>query len=108
MLLLSLIVAPVVAALLAYVLPSARRPAVLIGTALLHMLLVALLWISPGDQVLTGWLTEDPLGRVILTLVSILFLAVAHYSIGSMRAEPPRGGRAFTSCLLGFLGAASL
>jgi hydrogenase-4 component F len=108
MLLLALIFIPALAALVAYFAPAALRGVVLIGTAALHLALVTLLWIGPGDQVLSGWLAEDALGRLILTLVSVIFLAVAHYAIGYLREVQPRGGRAFASCLLGFLAAASL
>src|SRR5258708_5494204 len=108
MLLLALILLPAIAALVAYAMPSAVRGVVLIGTAALHLALVALLWVGPGDQVLGGWLAEDALGRLILTLVSVIFLAVAHYAVGYLREVQPRGGRAFASCLLGFLAAASL
>ena len=108
MLLLTLVLAPVVAAALAYVIAARLRAVLLLGTAALHTALVSLLWIAPGDRALGGWLAEDPLGRIILTLVSVLFLAIAHYAIGYRREEDPRGGRAFVSCLLGFLGAASL
>src|SRR5439155_17193984 len=55
-----------------------------------------------------GWLAEDALGLVILPLVSVLFLAIAHYATGYLREENPRGGRAFATCMLGFLAAASL
>jgi hydrogenase-4 component F len=40
--------------------------------------------------------------------VSVLFLAVAQYAVGYLRGESPRGGRAFASCMLAFLAAASL
>jgi hydrogenase-4 component F len=108
MVLLALILAPALAAALAYVLPARGRGVLLIGTALLHVALVALLWMAPGDQALGGWIAEDPLGRIMLTLVSVLFVAVAHYAVGYLREENPRGGRAFTSCLLAFLAAATV
>lgn len=108
MVLLALILAPALAAGLAYLIRPQTRGALLIGTATLHSVLVALLWATPGDRALSGWLADDALGRVILTLVSILFLAVAHYAVGYLRDENPRGGRAFVTCLLAFLSAATL
>ena len=108
MLLLALILVPLLAAAVAYVVSPATGGLLLISTAAFHAALVAFLWVTPGDQVLGGWLSEDALGRVILTLVSVLFLAFAHYAVGYLREENPRGGRAFTSCLLAFLAAASL
>ena len=108
MLLLALILAPALAAALAYFLPAGSRAVLLLGTAALHIALVTLLWAGPGDRALGGWLAEDALGRIILTMVSILFLAVAHYVVGYIRVEKPRGGRAFASCMLSFLAAATL
>jgi hydrogenase-4 component F len=45
---------------------------------------------------------------MVLTLVSILFLAVATYTVGFLRVDPGRGGRLFATCLLAFLAAATL
>ena len=108
MLLLALILLPAAAAALAYFVGESARGRILIGAAVLHLALVMRLWTAPGYTALSGWLVDDALGRVILTLVSILFLAIAHYAVGYLRDETARGGRAFASCLLGFLAAASL
>src|SRR5712691_2813413 len=99
MLLLALIFVPVLAGGLAYLLDKRGRGCLLMGTAALHTALVGLLWLAPGDRTLGGWLAEDALGRVILTLVTVLFLAIAHYAVGYLREESPRGGRAFASCM---------
>jgi len=108
MVLLALIAIPALGAMVAYVLPARRRSTLLIVVAAVHVALVARLWIVPGEQALTGWLADDPLGRVILTLVSVLFLAVAQYAIAYVRIGDPPGGRAFVTCMLGFLAAATL
>lgn len=113
MILLALVLVPAVAGGAAYFLRSGRaRSAVLLGCGVIHVVLVAVLWFQ-GDGVvaLSGWLAVDALGRVVLTLVSLLFLAVAHYSVGyhaALRAQGARRGRAFESCILAFLAAASL
>lgn len=110
--LLALVVVPALGAGIAYTLRSARgRSIVLIGTALVHTALVGIVWLRPGLSAAGGWLVVDPLGQVVLTLVSVLFLAIAHYAVGYLRIDTrhrPRGGRAFASCLLAFLAAASL
>jgi hydrogenase-4 component F len=108
MILLALVLIPALAAALAYFLPGVLRGVLLIVASLLHLAFVLVLWVQPGHQVLEGWLADDALGRVILSLVSILFLALAHYAIGYLREENPRGGRAFVSCMLGFLAAATV
>jgi hydrogenase-4 component F len=109
---LALVFLPVVAAAIAYRVHSTRRRSlVLFGTAVVHLALTVAVWIRPGDEALAGWLAVDDLGRIVLTLVSVLFLAVAHYAMGYLRTESSRGalgGRIFVPCMLLFLAAASL
>jgi hydrogenase-4 component F len=104
---LSLILIPAAAGALAYFV-RAWRSVLLLGAATAHLALTALLWVTPGHRVLDGWLGDDALGRLVLSLVSVLFLAFAHYAVGYLREENPRGGRAFVGCMLGFLSAATL
>jgi hydrogenase-4 component F len=104
--------APALGAAVAYPVRSARvRSAVLIIAAVLHTTLVGVVWTQPALHAAGGWLVVDPLGLVVLTLISVLFLAVAQYAVGYLRADAarrPRGGRAFVSCMLAFLAAATL
>jgi hydrogenase-4 component F len=109
MLLGAIVLLPAFGALGAYLdrAPS-RRPVWLVGCALAHLVLVAAAWrFAPGPAD-TGWLGFDPLGGLVLTLVSVVFAAVSGYAVGYLRREAPRGGRAFVSCLLAFLSASSL
>lgn len=107
--LLLLVLVPALAAALAYLVPSMRvRLGILVGTAALHLGEVLRLWAGPVAPELSGWLAIDSLGLLVLSLVSVLFLVIAVYAVGFLRAEPPRGGRVFVSGLLGFLAAATL
>jgi hydrogenase-4 component F len=107
--LVTLVLVPLLGALITYGQWSARqRVSWLLGAAGIHLGLVGSLWLWPAGPVLGGWLAADPLGLVVLSLVSILFLVLAAYSVGYLRVENPRGGRLFVSCLLAFLAAASL
>ena len=109
MLLTGLVLLPILACLAAYLVRSPRaRYHTLLGTAVVHLLGVALAWRAPGLAALGGWLAVDALGLMVLTLVSILFLAVATYAVGFLRVDPGRGGRLFATCLLAFLAAATL
>jgi hydrogenase-4 component F len=109
MMLASLVLLPAVLAIAAYPIRSARvRSIILAGTALVHVVLVAMLWTRPGSTSFGGWLEADALGLVVLTLTSVLFLAVVHYAVGYLRTERAPGGRAFVSCMLSFLAAATL
>ena len=110
----ALVLLPALGALGAYALRGGTRGAVayrtawLVGVAALHVVLVADAWIDPPAPVLHGWLALDALGLVVLTTVSGLFAVVTVSAVGYLRHENPRGGRAFTSCLLAFLASASL
>jgi hydrogenase-4 component F len=105
----ALVLLPAAMALLAYALRvAAWRSALLVATAAAHTLLVLRLWMLSEASALGGWLAAEPMGLVVLSLVSLLFLAVAHYSVGYVRRERVPGGRAFASCMLAFLAAASL
>jgi hydrogenase-4 component F len=104
-----LVFLPALAAAIAYAHRSVRlRLGWLVATALAHLAIVASFWVRPAAPALGGWLAIDPLGLVVLTLVSVLFAVVAVYAVGFLRTETPRGGRVFVSCLLAFLAAATL
>ncbi len=111
MLLFGLILLPVMTSLLAY---GSRahgvRMTLLLATAIGHSAGVATLWTRSVPGVMSGWLRVDALGLLVLTVVSLLFLAVAVYTFGFLRHDPSRGpGRGlFVACLLAFLAAATL
>ncbi len=84
------------------------RTAWLVAIAALHLALTALAWSGAPRPAFGGWLALDAAGLVTLTVVSAVFAATAVYAVGYLRRESPRGGRAFVSCLLAFLAAASL
>jgi hydrogenase-4 component F len=103
---------PLAAALIAGLLPGARagrvafiRLSLLVGVALAHAVLVVSLWAAPAPAIFGGWFEIDALGLIVLTIVSVLFLATSIYAVGYLKRETPRGGRLFVSSMLGFLGA---
>jgi hydrogenase-4 component F len=107
--LLPLILLPAVAGGVAYLVRSAAlRSAILILTAGAHLALVVWLWGQESSLIPGAWLALDPLGLLVLSLVSVLFLVIAVYAVGFLEREPPRGGRVFVTGLLGFLAAATL
>src|SRR5438093_5178156 len=104
---LALVLVPLGGALLAALDPlRARRQVWLVLTAAAHLALLALAWSGGLSGSRWLWLSFDPLGGLVLTLVSVVFLAVAIYSVGYFRHEAPRGARVFEACLLGFLATA--
>jgi hydrogenase-4 component F len=104
-----LVLLPAAAAAIAFFAPSRRvRTALLLGTALAHLAGTVLVWLSRDRAALGGWLAVDALGLLVLTVVSLVFLAVATYSVAFLAHEKAEGRRAFIGCLLAFLAAATL
>jgi hydrogenase-4 component F len=107
--LLLLVAAPVAAGLAAAVDPRrGRRLVWLVLGAALHLGLLGFAWGGRPSGSRLLWLAFDPLGGLVITLVSVVFLAVALYSAGYLGRETPRGGRAYEVCLLGFLASATV
>src|SRR5436305_1288476 len=99
-----LIAIPLIAAAIAAVVPSNRlRPWVLPPAGVAHV--VASFYAVWGHQPesITRWLALDPPGRLVLLIVSILFLICAVYSVGYLRYRSELSNRLFCICLLLFL-----
>ena len=108
-LVLAMVLVPALAAALAFFGGrEALRAPLLAGSAVLHLVLVALLWALPGAAALGGWLAADGLGLIVLTLISILFAGVGHYALGFLQGRSARDRRVFNGGMLAFLAAASL
>lgn len=115
--LIALLVAPLIAALAAWSMRSNdARPRVLVAAAVAHLAgTVALLTgAAPAPQAgsaggwLADWLWLDPPGRLVLGLVSTLFLACAVYAVGYLRFRSARDNRVFVTCMAGLLGTLTL
>ncbi len=105
MLLLALVLLPAIGAAGAYA-GAGRRGGWLLAVSALHLALVVAAWRTAPTPVLDGWLALDPLGLLVLAVVSGLFVAIAVYSVGYLGRE--RVGRGFESWMLAFLATASL
>jgi len=104
-----LILIPAVLAALAALLPSDRlRPWLLPLGALGHLAgtLILLFRADPFPEL--RWLVLDPPGRLVLLLLTLLFLICSFYAVGYLRYRADRPNRIFCTCLLGFLAAATL
>jgi hydrogenase-4 component F len=109
MVLLALLAVPALAAVAAYAHRSADARTLWLGLgAAAHLTLVGIAWAAPPPPLFGGWLALDPLGLIVLATVSVVFAVVAWYAVGYLRRVHRRGGRAFVSCLLAFLAAATL
>jgi hydrogenase-4 component F len=120
---LALVLVPLCAGLIAFVLRGDRpRRVLLVATALAHAALVGRAVVRQPEPALGGWLGVDAPALVFLVLVSALFLAASSYAVGYLAREQagPRpdfeertlfynGPEAvFVGCLLLFLASMTL
>ncbi len=104
-----LILIPVVVAGVSFAIRSdAWRPWTLVVAAVLHTSLVASLWFSNAWPSIGTWLSLDPAGKVVLSLISALFLAASVYAVGYLHRRLERPNRTFVTALLFFLSATSV
>ena len=73
-----------------------------------HLTLVVLALRRPDVTAFEGWLLLDPLGRLILGFLSLLFFLCALYVPGYLALRRERSNRIFCTCLLAFLGTMTL
>ncbi len=100
---------PMIMAGLALAVPSNRlRPLLLPLAATAHAAGTVFV-LARGDlQYTSPWLILDPLGKIILLVVSGLFLFCAFYAAGYLKYRQERSNRIFCACLLAFLGLTGL
>ncbi len=109
MILLALIGLPVVAALVAAALPADRQRLYLLPLGTAGHLALTVAAAGAGEATaFGGWLALDPLGRLVLLLVSTLFAICGFYALGYLRYRRELPNRVFVSCLFGLLAATSL
>jgi hydrogenase-4 component F len=101
---LGLVLVPLILAGLAFAVPSDRwRPWLLPGGAALHLALTGVLVFGQSEwgnrPELGGWLLLDPLGKVVLGLISLLFCACALYAPAYLALRAGRPNRVFCANL---------
>ncbi|MDD2469072.1 MAG: proton-conducting transporter membrane subunit, partial [Desulfobulbus sp.] len=109
LILLILVLVPSAFALIAYFMPSDRlRPWLLAAAGFVHLTLVFWILAHPVPINLGAWVGLDPLGRLVVLVVSLLFFCCSIYGLGYLRARLHWGNRIFITCMLLFLAAMSL
>jgi hydrogenase-4 component F len=123
MLLLALLLVPTLTGLAAFFIRTdGFRRALLLVTALSHTGITVTTWLTPSPPAWGEWLLLDAVGRVFLSITSVLFLATTLYGLPYLRrerhathtdfeegflfADAPEAR--FTGCLLLFLAAMTL
>jgi hydrogenase-4 component F len=105
----ALILIPLLLAALAAALASNRlRPWLLPVAGVVHFALTLVTLAEPKLAAGTGWLVLDPLGRIILFVLSTLYLFCSFYAVGYLNHRQERSNRVFCACLLVALGLMTL
>ncbi len=100
---------PLAGALLAWIVPSNRlRPYLLPGIALPHLAMTAWLMGNAPPPSVGGWIWLDPLGKIVLLCISLLFAVCSVYAVGYLRYRRERSNRVLCMCLLICLSAMTL
>lgn len=96
-----LVLCPAVFAALTFAVPSNRwRPGLLPLGALVHLVLTVQALQLPSLTGFNGWLSLDPVGKVVLCLVSVMFLLCTSYAPGYLAQRPERDNRVLCSSLM--------
>jgi hydrogenase-4 component F len=107
------VVLPLAMAVVVFLTPSKRwRPRLLAGTAAVHFVvtagLLSGLLVDAAPSAAGAWLRLDAPGRLLLAVISLLFLSCAVYAVGYLRYRVERANRRFCACMLAALGTMSL
>lgn len=105
-----LLLIPVVLAgvLIAIRLSVAIQYAIFVTAALAHAAIVSSFWWQPPPAILSGWLALDDLGLIFLSIVSFLFVLIAIYLHGFLRAQKHAADGKFLGAFLLFVTAMTL
>ncbi|HEV3119734.1 MAG TPA: proton-conducting transporter membrane subunit [Gemmataceae bacterium] len=96
-----LVLVPLIVAALAALVPSNRwRPWLLPAGAVLHLAVAGACLQYPRISEWDGWLVLDPLGKVFLLLISVLYTVCMFYAPAYLRLRSDRANRAMCSCLM--------
>jgi hydrogenase-4 component F len=105
----ALVLLPLLGALCAWVVADNRwRPLVLPVTATIHICLTAILLVNAPPPSAGGWIWLDPLGKIVLLCISLLFAVCAFYAVGYLAYRRERSNRVLCMGILVCLSAMSL
>jgi hydrogenase-4 component F len=105
----ALVLLPLLGALCAWIVPDNRlRPLVLPVIATIHICLTAFLLGNATPSSPGGWIWLDPLGKIVLLCISLLFAVCAFYAVGYLSYRRERSNRVLCMGLLVCLSAMSM
>jgi hydrogenase-4 component F len=93
-----LIIIPLLGSVVSWLMPdNQQRPLILPLVGALHIVITFALLAATPPAALSGWILLDPLGKLVLLGVSILFFFCAIYSVGYLAYRQERSNR--TLCM---------
>lgn len=96
----ALVLLPLAGALIAWIIPDNRiRPMVLPLVGTIHTVLSFMLVYSAPSASAGGWIWLDPLGKIVLLCITLLFLICAWYAVGYLSYRQDRQNRVLCMCL---------
>ncbi len=104
----ALVFVPLLFAVVGWGIKSRQRPLVLLAASLVHLVMSMMAMGVDQHPTDNGWLWLDPLGRIVLFCVSVLFSICAFYAVGYLRYYKRRPNRFLCVCMLICLAAMSL
>ena len=105
----ALVLLPLALGGIAFAMPSPRlRPWLVPVGGTGHALLTLHFLTQPSSSALNGWLVLDPLSKVVLGFLSLLYLLCSFYVPGYLALRPERKNSVFCAALLAFLATMSL
>ncbi len=100
---------PLAGALIAWIVPSnGLRPYLLPGISLPHLAMTAWLMGNAPPPSVGGWIWLDPLGKIVLLCIALLFSVCSVYAVGYLGYRRERSNRVLCMCLLICLSAMTL
>ncbi len=100
---------PLLGALAAWVIPSQRyRPWILPAVGVVHLAITFAVLADTPPLSAGGWIGFDPLGKIVLLSISLLFLACAVYAVGYLAYRQERSNRVLCMGVLVCLSAMTL
>ena len=104
-----LVLVPLAFAGVIFLIPSNRwRPLMVPLGGLAHLLLTGMALKESNLTGVNGWLSLDPLGKLVLGLISVIFLLCTCYAPGYLAQRPERNNRVLCSSLMVSLGMMTL
>jgi hydrogenase-4 component F len=102
------VLCPLLFAAVAWGIKNRFRPLVLLLAAVTHLGMTLYSVLAPQSPTDNGWLWLDPLGRIVLLCISLLFAICAFYAVGYLRYYNRRSNRFLCVCMLICLSAMTL